>query len=234
MKILIRYSERLGDVIRMFPAAKHFSAQGHDVYIECFPQYHEIFDCITYATPITQMDMRGTVFDKVYLPQIWPSRYQAFRESGKTWMDFVYSIYPEWREIDRTIKLDRLGPDVREEYGLPANFSLIFPFATSSRTVSLPCVFREAASRMDMENAFLFMSPVQRENLIAQGFEPSRALTVRHLSHLPRLIRDAKEVLTVNTSTTIIASAVRSHYYHIADPNQQDNWSVPNQTAIIL
>lgn len=234
MNVVIRYRYRLGDIIRCFPIARHYASAGDKVFIECNVEYHGIFKAISYAKPILPGLNGHNHSIREYDPQIWPNRYNAFRKSGQTWMDFVYGLYPQWQDIDRTIVFDRIeeAKTSRERYGLPEDYSLIFPFSMSSHQVPLPCVFKLAGERMNMENAYLFMSPQQQASMLAYGFEPTRALTVKHLGHLPALIRDAKEVLTVNTATTIIASAVRQRYFHVIEPNQQDNWVSPNQIPL--
>lgn len=234
MKVVIKYHYRLGDIIRCFPIAKHFANRGDTVEIECNPNYHSIFKAVSYVKPC----LPGTIHDGalVFDPQVWPARYEDFRKSGLLWAEYVYSLYREWRGMDRTIDFDQIDAAAPKKgaYGLPEGYSLLFPFSMSSQPVSLPCFFRLAGERMDLDKAYLFMSEEQRSELQARGLEPSRMKTVTSLAHLPALIRDAAEVMTVNTATTIIASAVRKHYFHIVEPNNQDNWASPNQTPIKL
>lgn len=231
--VLIRYHYRLGDIVRCFPIARHYAAQGNEVLIECSANYHGIFKAISYAKPTLPGVSREVAQD--FNPQIWPARYDDFRKSGLRWMDYVYSLYRGWDQIDRAIVFDRIDQCAPKtgEYGMPEKYSIISPFSMSSRHIPLPRIFQLAQERMDLENTYLFMSHEQQSEMIARGFEPTRALTVKHLSHLPALLRDAQQVLTVNTSTTIIASAVRDNYIHIVESNVQDNWSVPNQTPIL-
>jgi len=235
MKILLVYHLRLGDIIRLFPIAKHYADQGHEVFIECLPQYWGIFDAVSYVMPVSTAGIQGTIFDKVYRLQIWPDRYADFRASGKKQMDYVYGLFPEFADIDRTIRFDRanVAPDPRTEYNLPDNYHLLFPIATSSSVPPLSRLYQLAAGRIDASRTFLFMEDGQRLQMIDAGFPAGCLRSVKSLGHLPRLIRDAQEVMTVNTSTTIIASAVRSHYYHVAEPNVQDNWTSPTQTVLI-
>lgn len=222
---------RLGDIVRLFPIAKHYADQGHEVYIDCLPAYWGIFEAVGYVKPGTGLGM----YDIVHRLQIWPARYADFRASGKKQMDYVYGLFPEFADIDRTIRFDRANaaPDPRTEYDLPDSYHLLFPFSNSSQQVPLARLYQLAAGRLASARTFLFMEDGQRLQMIDAGFPSGCLRSVTSLGHLPRLIRDAQEVMTVNTSTTIIASAVRSHYYHVAEPNVQDNWTSPTQTVLI-
>lgn len=235
MKILLQYHYRLGDIVRLFPIAKHYAAQGHGVFIECLPQYWGIFEAVSYVRPVSEAGIAGTIFDMRYPLQIWPERYADFRASSKKQMDYVYGLFPEFADIDRTICFDRANaaPDPRTEYDLPDSYHLLFPFSNSSQQVPIARLFQLANGRLAATRTFLFMEDGQRMQLVEAGFPPACLRSVKSLGHLPRLIRDAQEVLTVNTATTIIASAVRSHYYHVAEPNLQDNWCHPSQTVLI-
>lgn len=245
MKLLIQYHLRLGDIVRLFPIARHYANQGYQVSIECQPNYWPIFSAITYARPAAPGASTCLGWAKVFNPQIWPDRYNAFRLSGLSWMDFVYGLYPEWVGIDRTILFDRLGafplPKLLADYSLPAGYQMIFPFSYSSRPVPLERIFEIAAGlpEFNAERTFLFMERTQKAALVANGFDPDRIRCVDRLAELPALIAYADAVLTVNTSTTIIAGAVRdpdkskARYFHIREPNPQDNWTAPNQTEII-
>jgi hypothetical protein len=51
MKICLAYPQRLGDIIRILPIARHFAADGNKVLVECLPPYHEFFDCVSYCRP---------------------------------------------------------------------------------------------------------------------------------------------------------------------------------------
>ena len=82
MNKCIRYQQRLGDVLRCLPACKYLADQSHEVVLDCYDQYHGVFDLVTYVRP-------GTADDIIDL-EIWPNRYNAFRDSKLSWMDFVY------------------------------------------------------------------------------------------------------------------------------------------------
>ena len=82
----IKYSQRLGDIIRCLPACKYLADQGHEVFFDCLPQYHGIFEMVSYV----KVGNKGDVIDL----EIWPNKYQEYRFSGKTWTEFVYA-HPE-------------------------------------------------------------------------------------------------------------------------------------------
>ena len=93
----IKYSQRLGDIVRCLPAAKYLSEQGHEVFFDCFPQYHGVFELVSYVRPAVELRLDAEVLDL----EIWPNRYIEYRASGKTWTDFVYS-HPLLEKADKT------------------------------------------------------------------------------------------------------------------------------------
>ena len=74
----IKYSQRLGDVLRCLPAAKYLADQGHEVFFDCFDQYHGVFDLVSYV----RAGSKGDVLDL----EIWPNRYNDFIKSKKNWV----------------------------------------------------------------------------------------------------------------------------------------------------
>src|ERR1700749_120476 len=95
-KLLIRYHQRLGDIIQCLAMAKQLVIQGYEVYIECNREYHTIFKLCPYVMPVWpgQPAPRGFKIDHVIDPQIWPRRYQEYRKSGLKWWSFVTSQHP--------------------------------------------------------------------------------------------------------------------------------------------
>jgi hypothetical protein len=51
------------------------------------------------------------------------------------------------------------------------------------------------------------------------------------IEHLCAYIQQAKQVVTINTSASILASALRPNWVHIADHPKHD-WKHPNQIRI--
>lgn len=205
--LILVYHERLGDVCRCLPLARHFAAQGRRVFIECRPEYHALFRLVSYALPLAP-DLRPNHAEVISL-QIWPERFEHFEASGLNWMDYVYA---PWPECDREIVLDRLDalpevpPTVREAV-------LVFPNGYSQR------------------------NPPDPQWVIAKARElfPGAALGVvgkRDLGcyELPSIldlvawIRAARHVVTVNTAPSIIASAVRDSWHHVPDLDPRHDW----------
>lgn len=122
MKTIV-YHQRLGDVLQCLPAARHL-AQHDEVQIECLPQYAGVMDLVSYATWVSPGEGTG---ERIEL-EIWPNRYNAFRQSGLSWMDFVYQ-HPAIAEADRKIVLDRV-PDGPPD-GLPERYNLLSPLGIS-------------------------------------------------------------------------------------------------------
>ena len=118
----IKYSQRLGDVLRCLPAAKHLADKGHEVFIDCFAQYHGVFEMTSY---VKAGHRQGDIIDL----EIWPNRYEAFIKSRKTWHDFVYSHH-EIKDADKTnIVMDKLEPSRIKE--MPDKYNLVAPFGIS-------------------------------------------------------------------------------------------------------
>lgn len=122
MKTIV-YHQRLGDVLQCLPAARHL-AQHDEVQIECLPQYAGVMDLVSYATWVAP---GGGTGERIEL-EIWPNQYNAFRQSGLSWMDFVYQ-HPAISKADRKIVLDRV-PDGPPD-GLPERYNLLSPLGIS-------------------------------------------------------------------------------------------------------
>jgi len=120
----IVYHQRLGDIINCFPAARHFASQGEEVFIECLPQYASALDLISYAKWTAPGSREGEILDF----QIWPHRYNEYRNSGKSYVDFMYD-HPALNGVDRQIILDRVpsGPPP----GMPDQYNLLAPLGIS-------------------------------------------------------------------------------------------------------
>lgn len=232
MKILLVYHLRLGDVIRIFPIARHFAAQGHEVAIECLPVYHGIFGAIDYARPVEPG--HGETFDRVDRLQIWPERYSAFLASGQTWMDFVYSLATDFAEIDRRIVFTRIDDQPSPaDYGLPADYTLVVPFGYSQRT---PRSFHETMGIARRENTdpspYVIADPAQASLLTESGFAYSHIVTCREPAHLVRLLRDARAVTSINSAPCVICGAVRESFAHIIDFDAQNDYITPASRVV--
>jgi len=189
----IKYSQRLGDVLRCLPACKYLADQGHEVFFDCFDQYHGVFDLVSYV----KAGSKGDVLDLV----IWPNRYNDFIKSRKNWHDFVYS-HPEIKEADKTnIILDKL--DDKPAEGLPETYSLVAPFGISQTFYRNPLnLIQDAVKELGKESVFVLCPP----EIKIQGLN---TYTAQSVEQMVKAIRGADQFLAVNSSPIIIASAVR-------------------------
>jgi len=189
----IKYTQRLGDVLRCLPAAKYLTDQGHEVFFDCFEQYHGVFDLVSYV----KAGSKGDFLDL----EIWPNRYNDFIKSKKTWHDFVYS-HPEIKDADKTnIVLDKL--DDKPAEGLPETYNLVAPFGISQTFYRNPLtLIQDAVKELGKESVFVLCPP----EIKIQGLN---TYTAQSIEQMVKAIRGADQFLAVNSSPIIIASAVR-------------------------
>lgn len=225
--IILKYHQRLGDVMRCLPIARHYAKQGETVLIECFPQYHSLFDAVSYARPCLPGSYRDV--PRVDL-EIWPNRYSAYRMSGKTWEDFVYA---PWPDLDRRIVFDLLDPNPSlEEYGMLHNTSLISPFGYSQVIKPAPALVCQKGFDLFGIPCRVLAEPAQVEQAVAVGWSENVFVSARSIPDMIRLIRDAANVLTVNSSPAVAASAVRTEFHLIQSGNPQDD--IPTDRARVV
>lgn len=211
MKIIV-YHERLGDVARCLPLAKHLADRGEEVVIECKREYHGLLIRAPYVGVATPG--HAIAGERIEL-QIWPRRFNDFTQSGLNWMDYVYQDFPG---ADRQIVLhaepDRAPPWVREAV-------LVFPNGYSQRNPPNPhAVILQAHS----------LFPGQPVCVIGK-----RDAGCHELPNIPTLIdwiAAAAGVVTVNTAATVIASAVRQSWHHIPDLAPQHDFTHPRQIRV--
>jgi hypothetical protein len=189
----IKYSQRLGDVLRCLPACKYLADQGHEVFFDCFDQYHGVFDLVSYVRAGNNGDVLGL--------EIWPNRYNDFIKSKKTWHDFVYS-HPEIKDADKAnIVLDKL--DDKPAKGLPETYHLVAPFGISQTFYRNPLtLIQDAVKELGKESAFVLCPP----EIKIQGLN---TYTAQSVEQMVKAIRGADQFWAVNSSPIIIASAVR-------------------------
>ncbi len=216
-RLLIINHFRLGDIVHTLPIAYHYHSLGWSVDYECEEKYHSLFELVDYATP-TLAENRRSNYDEAVNLQVWPDRFVEWKESGLTLFDFVYGRF---NDVDRTI---RLAPaphiDVPESVSVS---TLVFPAGHSTTTRHNPeLVIATAKCRWPND-------PIIVLGEAAHGLTP-----VPSIPHLVEYIRRAKNVLTINTAPTIIASAVRDSYHHVWEPVWRENWTSPNQVSIRL
>lgn len=190
----IKYSQRLGDILRCLPAAKLLAEQGHEVFFDCQAQYQGVFEMTSY---VKAGHSQGEILDL----EIWPDKYEAFIKSKKPWHDFVYS-HPEIKGAKRTeIVLDLL--DERPAEGLPEKYHLIAPFGISQSHKYNPLeIIQMAAKELGKDNITVLCPPEVR----IEGLKTYTAPTIEQLA---KAVRGADEFWAINSAPIILASAVR-------------------------
>lgn len=216
-KLLIINHFRLGDIVHTLPIAYHYHSFGWEVDYECNDQYHSLFDLVDYARPVRADDRRSDYDDAVNL-QVWPERFAEWQESGMTLFDFVYRHSDE---VDRTIRLAP-APHLDVPESVLAS-TLIFPVGHSNPTQYPRELVIATAKRTWPDDPIIVLGEA------VHGLTP-----VPSIPHLVEYIRRAKNVLTINSAPSIIASAVRDKYHHITEPASRENWTSPNQVSISL
>lgn len=216
-RLLIINHFRLGDIVHTLPIAYHYHLIGWQVDYECNDQYHSLFDLVDYARPVRADDRRSDYDDAMNL-QVWPDRFVEWQESGLTLFDFVYRHSDE---VDRTIRLAP-APHIDVPESVSAS-TLIFPGGHSTPTKHHPELVIATAKCTWPKDPIIVLGEA------AHGLTP-----VPSIPHLVEYIRRAKNVLTINTAPTIIASAVRNSYHHVCEPVWNENWTNPNQVSIRL
>jgi len=194
---VIKYQQRLGDVLRCLPACKYLADQGHGVLFDCFEQYHGVFDMVSYAKPMGAIPFNADIIDL----EIWPTRYGQFIKSKKPWHEFVYSD-PRIKDADKTnIVLDRL--DEKSALGLPGKYNLIAPFGLSQTHKRNPLELIQAAAKELGKDNIIILCP---QDIQIQGLKTYTAPSVEQMA---KAIRGADEFWAINSSPIILASAVR-------------------------
>ena len=224
MKICIAYSQRLGDIIRILPIARHFAADGNEVHVECLSQYHDFFDCVSYCRPSLLSQRADHDFGMLLDLEIWPNRFNQFVDSGQTWLDFVYGSNALLAGIDRKPVFDLIDqmPSLADYYLTP-DVGIFSPFGCSQRNrYSLETLEEQAMNRICGPFVTLADSS-HAEALGRAGIAKDSILTARRSSHLPRLLRDARSVFTINSAPSIICGAVRSEFWHVLSGDSQND-----------
>ena len=216
---IIKYQQRLGDVLRCLPACKYLADQGHEVLFDCFDQYHGVFDLVSYVKPLKELRLDAEIIDL----EVWPNRYLEYRNSNKTWTDFVYG-HPLIEKADKTnIVFDRLndGP----AFGLPKEYNLVAPFGISQGHQRNPLeIIVEARKKLGEKN-FYVLCPAGTS---IKGLE---CFTANSVEQMARAIRDAQEFWCINSAPMVIANAVRKEkrvvfYAQQVEPFQHDNMNI--------
>ena len=216
-RLLIINHFRLGDIVHTLPIAYHYHQLGWEVDYECEEKYHSLFDLVDYARPVQADDRRSDYDDAVNL-QVWPTQYEEWLKTGMKLFDFVYRRFDG---VDRTI---RLAPaphiDVPESV---SSATLVFPLGYSNPTQHHPDLVIATAKCRWPNDPIIILGEA------AHGLTP-----VPSIPHLVEYIRRAKNVLTINSAPSIIASAVRDSYHHVQEPVWREDWNNSKQVSIRL
>ena len=180
-------------MLRCLPACKHLADQGHEVFFDCFAQYHSIFELTSYV----KAGSKGDILDL----EIWPNKYEAYRKSKRSWTDFVYS-HPEIKDADKTnIVLDKL--DDKPAEGLPETYNLVSPFGLSQGYYRNPLDLIVRARQTMGKDSFFVLCPA---DIKIQGLNTYTATSVEQMA---KAIRGAKDFWTINSTPIVLASVVR-------------------------
>ena len=197
-------------MLRCLPAAKHL-AQEDEVQIECLPQYAGALDLVSYATWVAPGEGKG---ERIEL-EIWPNRYNAFRQAGLSWMDFVYQ-HPAIAGADRKIVLDCVpdGPPP----GLPDKYNLLAPLGISQAWNYPTLDILDKAEKLMGD----FMIMCERKYYFYK-----RHWTAESIVQMAQAIKHARKFMTINSAPAVLASALRQDRPTYFLP-QKEQWAQDN------
>ena len=193
------------------PAARHFANQGEEVFVECLPQYSGVMDLVSYAKWVAPGEGQGEIIDL----QIWPNRYNEYRNSGKTYIDFMYD-HPALINADRRIVLDCV-PDGPPK-SLPENYNLLAPLGISQGWNYPTLDIVQKAS--ELIDDYIIMCE-------AKYYFHQRHWTAQSVVEMAQAIKHADKFMTINSAPAVLASALRVGRTTYFLP-QQDQWAQDN------
>ncbi len=235
MRICIVYHQRLGDIIRILPIARHLAGQGHSVYVECFAQYWGLFSCVSYVRPSDPKQRDKMRFGRVLELEIWPHRYDEYRASGKPWGDFVFGLFPEFAQLNQRPEFDLIDEQPPlQDYGFSREICLLAPFGYSQGKQHHAGALMEACRRVAKRPIVFLADEAQEAKLLTWRVPQSMILRAKSPAHLPRIIRDAEEMFTINSSPCIIAGAVRKEFWHVSSGVAQDDAFSPASRVVTV
>lgn len=209
MKTIV-YHQRLGDVLQCLPAARYL-AQHDEVQIECLPQYARVMDLVSYATWVAPGEGTGERIDL----EIWPNRYNAFRHSGLSWMDFVYQ-HPAIAKADRKIVLDCV-PDGPPD-GLPERYNLLSPLGISQGWNYPTLDILHKADEVIGDYVILCEK---------KYFFHRRHWSAGSIVEMAQAIKHAELFMSINSAPIVLASALRQNRPTYFLP-QKEQWAQDN------
>ncbi|NBV29827.1 hypothetical protein EBS02_12595 [bacterium] len=213
---VIKYQQRLGDIVRCLPACEYLQKQGNKVFFDCFPQYHGVFEMVSYVKPLKNPIENSEIIDL----EIWPNRYAQYRASGKTWTQFIYDHASIKKANPIEINFDLL--DEKKADGLPDEYNLVAPFGISQGHKRNPLdIIVEARKKLGGKNFFVLCPEGIKINNID-------CYTACSVSEMARAIRDANEFWCINSAPMAIAQGVRKDkkvvfYRQALEPFDKDN-----------
>jgi hypothetical protein len=234
MNYLLRYHERLGDIVRCLPIARHLNAQGHNVAFECKQQYHSLFDMVGFCAPVSENHLLTP--HRCLDLQIWPARFNNYLASGKTWGDFVYGLYAETALVPEIVS-------ERDVFGILADVPQVdFPQDTA-----LVCSWGfsqvDAQGRRHLPDVHLLINEALKRPGIRQcailrppGVKDAPEFMAWEASSIPELcawIKSAPVVATIDSAPNALAAAVgRTEWIYFPSANERNNFRHPNQETI--
>jgi len=197
-------------VLQCLPAAKYL-AQKDEVQIECLPKYAGVLDLVSYASWVAPGEGKG---ERMEL-EIWPNRYNEFRDSGLSWMDFVYQ-HPAIVGADRKIVLDRVpdGPPA----GLPDQYNLLAPLGISQGWNYPTLDILDKAEKLMGD----FIILCERKYYFYK-----RHWTAGSVVEMAQAIKHADKFMSINSAPAILASALRQDRSTYFLP-QKEQWAQDN------
>jgi hypothetical protein len=181
------------------------------VFVECLPQYASALDLISYAKWVAPGEGEGEILDF----QIWPKRYNEYRNSGKPYVDFLYD-HPALHGVDRQILLDCVpdGPPL----GLPDQYNLLAPMGIS-QAWNYPTTDILLKAEELMGN-YLIMCE-------RKYYFYKRRWAADNVVQMAQAIKHADKFMTINSAPAVLASALRQNRPTFFLP-QKEQWAQDN------
>jgi hypothetical protein len=181
------------------------------VFVECLPQYSSALDLISYAKWVAPREGEGEILDF----QIWPKRYNEYRNSGKAYVNFLYD-HPALHGVDRQIVLDCVpdGPP----YGLPDQYNLLAPMGISLAW-NYPTLDIQIKAE-ELMGDYLIMCE-------KQYYFHRRHWTADNAVQMAQAIKHADKFMTINSAPAVLASALRQDRPTYFLP-QKEQWAQDN------
>jgi len=181
------------------------------VFVECLPQYASALNLISYAKWVAPGEGEGEILDF----QIWPKRYNEYRNSGKAYVDFLYD-HPALHGIDRQILLNCVpdGPPL----GLPDHYNLLAPMGISLAW-NYPTLDIQIKAEELMGDYIVMCEK--------QYYFHRRHWTADTAVQMAQAIKHADKFMTINSAPAVLASALRRDRATFFLP-QKEQWAQDN------